>query len=183
MRSIASITTTCLLIATATAAFAAGVPTGAASTSLAPVLVEVHPNPTGIDAGAEWFELSNPAPVDLPLDGWAVTDDDACFAKGVGRVDAYAFALDGLVVPAGGRLVVTLPDAGGCLRLGNADDNLALVAPGGHAVQRIAWGAGQDVAAPKEGRSVAACALPVAAHGAWTEQAPTPGDANAACVA
>lgn len=64
------------------------------------VLAEVEANPPGPDAGAEWVELWNrdDAPVDLW--GWTLVSGDS-----------EVVLPEGTLVPAGGRLVVTLPDA------------------------------------------------------------------------
>lgn len=71
---------------------------------------EVEANPAGPDAGGEWVELINPGDEPVDATGWAL------------RHGATSQPLpDGLVVPAGGRVVLALdaplPDAGVLLSL------------------------------------------------------------------
>lgn len=92
------------------------------------------------DAGlaSDWIELFNPTAVDIPLDGYALTDDVA--------VPVKAMLAPGLVVKAGGHLLLwldgvmargtqhvglTLPSEGG---------TLALVRPDGTFISRLAYG-------------------------------------------
>lgn len=63
---------------------------------------EVEANPAGLDAGNEWVELHNPGATALDVGGWTVEGTHG---------DPTSFVLPpGTVVPAGGRLVVTLTD-------------------------------------------------------------------------
>ena len=144
---------------------------------VAPVLVEVQPNPEGLDRGAEWFELYNPTPVNLALDGYYVTDHDACTGQ-------PTYSLDGVVLPAFGRAAFTLPNGTSCMVLVNSADELALVGPTGHVLQEVAWGGvGRDAPAVGDGEAVAACVNGLGLHTTWSIAAPTKGAPNAACGA
>lgn len=144
-------------------------PTAASSDPVAPLLVELHPNPEGPDRGNEWVELANPGPAELPLDGLFL---------GEGSGDTVA--LSG-TVPAFGRVVVALP---GSFALNNGGDTVTLFASGPTGepaiVQTVAYGT-DEVPAPGSGDSVIACELAAGLHGPWTAGAASPGTANAAC--
>jgi hypothetical protein len=69
-----------------------------------------------LTAENDWVELYNPGDLDVPLDGWALTDDEATPRKQ---------RLDGRVLPAGGYLMVVLsfglPREGGAISLVDSD--------------------------------------------------------------
>ncbi len=151
------------------------VPAAAEGAPIAPLLVEVNPQ-------GEWVEFVNPTPRDLVLDGWSLADHDSCLLAGAGRIEDPHFPLDGVVVPARGRVLVSLWDGDACVRLHDSADDLDLLAPDGSLVQRVTWGPGGDVPSPPLAKSVAACSLADLAHGAWGIATATPRAGNGACV-
>lgn len=142
--------------------------TGAAD-PVAPLLVELQPNPDGPDSGNEWVELANPGPAPIPLDGLFLTE-------AAGSV----LALTGTLPPSASTVVV-LPTS---FRLNNAGDVLTLTTDPalgeGAVLQQVAYGSQGDLSAPGSGESLAACTLgPV--HGAWSSGTASPGTPNAVC--
>ena len=92
--------------------------------------------PEGVDPWTpDWVELYNPSTLDLPLDGYTISDDP----------DVPDLArLDGLVLPAGGRLLLYLDsDAAGPGRLpfslSAAGERLSLYDPAGQALDQVEW--------------------------------------------
>lgn len=148
-----------------------------ASDPVAPVMVEIDPDPDD-DWDAEWVELYNPAPVDLPLDGLYLTDHDACFAPGQGFVQDYHWPLTG-AVPAQSHLVLELPSS--CLNLANSGDLIELVTEDGTVLQSVGYGEEGDLPVPADGQSLAACHVAGGLHGPWTTAQETRGALNPGC--
>ena len=94
------------------------------------MLNEFLPAPRDVDwdgdgsasSNDEWIELHNPGPSGLQLRGWLL-DDEAD-----GGSDPYALP-EGLVLPAGGHLLVFRRESG--VTLNNDGDAVRLLAPGG----------------------------------------------------
>ncbi len=149
-----------------------------ASDPVAPILVEVDPDPTGSGVDGEWVELYNPSPVDLRLDGLYLTDHDACFAPGEGLVQDYHWPLTG-ILPAQSHLVLELPSS--CLNLANGGDEIELVTEDDDVLQSVAYGDAGGLPAPGAGESLAACHIGAGLHGAWATGPETPGVFNAGC--
>ncbi len=95
-----------------------------------------------VDGTADWFELYNPGDAEVSLAGWTATDD-------LDTPDLAPLS-DGLVVPAGGWLVLWAdgdPDAGAAhlpFKLSSAGEAIGVFAPDGTAMDRIEFGALPD---------------------------------------
>jgi hypothetical protein len=73
---------------------------------------------------SDWIELHDPGDADVLLDGWTLSDD---------RAEPDAASLDGLVVPAGGFLVLLADDAELPFTLADDGEEVVLTAPDGRA--------------------------------------------------
>ncbi len=111
------------------------------------VINEVMQNPSAVfDDAGEWFELYNPGPNAVDIEGWTVKDDGS---------DSFVIAAPGgsLVVPAGGYVVIgnnadTATNGGvnvdyawgaGEMFLGNGTDELELLDASLNSIDRIVW--------------------------------------------
>jgi hypothetical protein len=111
------------------------------------VINEVMQNPSSVfDDAGEWFELFNPGPNDVDIEGWTVKDDGS---------DSFviASAAGSLVVPAGGYVVIgnnaDTATNGGVqvdyawgtdeMFLSNGSDELELLDAALNSIDRIAW--------------------------------------------
>lgn len=91
-------------------------------------IAEILPNPDGADTGAEWVELVNMSNQEALLCHLSLDDD-------VGGSTPYA--LSGLTIPAGGRLVVN--DTQSKLSLGNSADSVRLLSDAGTVLETISY--------------------------------------------
>lgn len=114
------------------------------------VITELQKNPTAVsDSAGEWFEVTNLGGVPVDLEGWTLADlgtDQTTLDNGG----------QGVVVPAGGRLVlgrnadptqnggVPVDHAYSGLTLSNADDELVLIRPDGTVADLVAYDDGVD---------------------------------------
>lgn len=89
-------------------------------------------DPDDAEATPDWLELHNPSEVDVDLTGFTITDD-------LDIIDQHE--LDGLVLPAGGYLVLLADDTEGGIhlpfKLSSEADELGLFDPEGTPVDRI----------------------------------------------
>lgn len=92
------------------------------------LIVAALPDPAGADRGHEVVTLLNTTPASIDLTGWRLTD-----AAG-GHQDLTG------PVASGGVLQIT---TGGGLQLNNTGDTIILVDPGGDAIDRVTYRAGQ----------------------------------------
>ncbi|HHC09480.1 MAG TPA: lamin tail domain-containing protein, partial [Actinobacteria bacterium] len=147
------------------------------------VITEIFQNPYLVgDRAGEWFELHNPGPDPVDLEGWTIRDDDR-----------DAFVVEGsLVVPPGGYVVfaeVADPAANGGVDadyaygdgmiLSNGADELVLVDPRGRVVDRVAWDDGLTFPDPNgASMSLTDPTLDNAAGGVWCVAATPYGDGD-----
>lgn len=91
-------------------------------------------DPDDDSATPDWVELYNPSEVDVDLTGFTITDDLS---------DTRKHTLDGLVLPAGGYLVLLADDGTGGIhlpfKLSSSGDDVGLFSPDGMAVDRIEY--------------------------------------------
>lgn len=153
-------------------------PASTAQFEVEPLLVEVQPDPLEETYEREWVEFANPAPFPLSLEGFYLTDHDACFVPGEGLVENYRWPLNA-TVPASSRLVILLPD--NCLNLANSGDDLALENEDGDVIQSVAYGEEGNLDAPESGQSLSACHHTNEIHGAWGLALQSPGRTNPDC--
>lgn len=137
-----------------------------ASDPVAPVMVEIDPDPPGSDANSEWVEFHNPAPVPVSLEGLYLTESDG----GI-------LALEGEIAP-GEHHVEVLPWG---FFLNNDGDVVELVTENGTVLQSVAYGDDGDLPMPDDGQSLAACHLAAGLHGPWATAQETQGSFNPAC--
>jgi hypothetical protein len=105
--------------------------------------------PDGAAVAAPWVELYNPTDQEIPLEGYALTDDLA--APGKGRIGA------GVVLSAQGRIVLWMDNAPAsgpthlAATLGKDGGVVGLARPDGTFIDRIAYGAQEvDLSAARE---------------------------------
>ena len=109
------------------------------------VIAEVMANPSGNDGDQEWFEVVNVSSKDIDLQGWTIQDQDA------NNPDVHVINAS-LLVPAGGYAVLgnstdTTANGGAAvdyaygtdMTLGNSEDEIELVEPGGLVIDAVAW--------------------------------------------
>jgi hypothetical protein len=120
---------------------------------------EFLPNPVGDDSTTEWIELYNAGSVDVPLDGWVLSDVYGTVKN---------FSLSGKTITAGGYLVLYRSET--MISLNNDTEQVKLVDPAGN-VELSAI-----VNNAVEGKSYALI------NGSWSVSDPTPGAANAPVV-
>jgi hypothetical protein len=125
----------------------------AAATEARMVISEIMAHPTtAVEASGEWFELYNPGPDPVNLNGWTIASSG----------DPIVTVLGAVVVPAKGSVVLgrsTDPAANGgagvvyaypALDLANGTfDWLALHAPDGITVDSVEWGAATGETPPR----------------------------------
>jgi hypothetical protein len=89
----------------------------------------------GVSAG-DWIELYNPTEVDVPIHGYAITDDLAAPGKAV--------IASGVVVPAGGRVVLLLDGTAAVgnnidMRLAREGGTIGFARPDGSFIDRVTY--------------------------------------------
>jgi hypothetical protein len=89
-------------------------------------ILELVPNPSGLDAGKEKFVIGNGTSLTVSIEGWTIQDDDG-----------GSFVLEGELEPDSSRTFVINDSS---LRLSNDGDNLILQDADGAIVQTISYG-------------------------------------------